>query len=101
MRFLVEAFTVGGGLPDFLGCSCYGSVFLAPVISVLMSVVLRDAKKLRVNLAFGGSLTAAGVGTGLVDFLAVCEVLLEICLLCFFASWRSSFLAVDSTEVTK
>jgi hypothetical protein len=40
--------------------------------------------RLRVNTAFGGSLTAADVGTGLVDFLAVCEVLLEIFLLCLF-----------------
>jgi hypothetical protein len=30
---------------------------------------------------FEGSLTAAIVGTGLIDFLAVCEVLLAICLL--------------------
>jgi hypothetical protein len=32
-----------------------------------MSVVLRGTKKLLVNTAFGGSLTAADVGTGLVD----------------------------------
>jgi hypothetical protein len=36
-----------------------------------MSVVLRGAKKLRVKAAFVGSLTAADVGTGLVDYLAV------------------------------
>jgi hypothetical protein len=30
-----------------------------------------------VNTAFGGSLTAADVGTGLVDFLVVCEELLR------------------------
>jgi hypothetical protein len=49
-------------------------VFSAPVVSVSMSIVLRGAKKLRVNTAFGGSLTAADVGTDLVDFLAVCVV---------------------------
>jgi hypothetical protein len=43
-----------------------------------MSVVLRGLKKLRVNTAIGGILSAADVGTGLVDFLAVYEVLLEI-----------------------
>jgi hypothetical protein len=46
----------------------------APVDSLFMSVVLRGAKKLRVNTAFGGSLIAAVVGTGLVHILALCEV---------------------------
>jgi hypothetical protein len=41
-------------------------------------MVLRGAKKLRVNDAFGGIFTAANFGTGLVDFLAVCKVLLDI-----------------------
>jgi hypothetical protein len=41
-----------------------------------MSVVQGRGKKLRVDTAFGGILTAAGVWTGLVDFLAVSEVLL-------------------------
>jgi hypothetical protein len=45
------------------------------VLSVSMSVVLRSVKKVQVNTAFRGSLTAADVGTDLVDFLAVCEVL--------------------------
>jgi hypothetical protein len=53
-----------------------------------MSVVLRGAKKLRVNTDFGGSIATADVGTGLVDFLAVCEELLEICLLHLFTSWK-------------
>jgi hypothetical protein len=53
---------------------------------VCMSVVLRGAKKLRVNTAFGGILTAAGTGTGLVDFCAVCEISLEICFLHLFTS---------------
>jgi hypothetical protein len=44
-------------------------------------------------------LTAADVGTGLVDFLAVCEVLLQICLLHLFTSWKLSTWAIDSTEV--
>jgi hypothetical protein len=35
-------------------------------------------------------LTAADVGTGLVEFLAVCEVLLEICHSRLFISWKSS-----------
>jgi hypothetical protein len=79
MRFVVEVFTIGGGLPDILGVPCSGSV-------LCMSVVLRGAKELRVNTAFGGCLTAADVGTGLVDFLALCEVLLETCLLRLFTS---------------
>jgi hypothetical protein len=54
---------------------------LVPVVSVSMSVVVRGVKKLRVNTAFGGTLTPADVGTDLTDFLVVCEVLLEICLL--------------------
>jgi hypothetical protein len=74
----------------------------APVVCFLrmsMPVVLRDAKKLRVNTAVGGSLTAVDVGTGLVEFLAVCEVLLEICPLRLFISWKSSSWTADSTEV--
>lgn len=38
-----------------------------------MSVFLRGVKKLQVNTAFGGSLTAADVGTSLADFLALCD----------------------------
>jgi hypothetical protein len=41
-----------------------------------MSVVQGRAKKVRVNTAFGGILTTAGVRTDLVDSLAVSEVLL-------------------------
>jgi hypothetical protein len=78
MRFVVDVITIGSSVPDYLGACCCGS---APVVSVSMSVVLRGAQKLRVNAAFGGSLTAADVGTGLVDFLAVCEVSLELCFL--------------------
>jgi hypothetical protein len=74
---VVEVITIGGGLPDFLGASCSGSVFSAPVVSVSMLLVLRDAKKLLVITAFVGSLTAADFGTDIVDFLAVCEVSLE------------------------
>jgi hypothetical protein len=59
IRFVVDVITIGGGLPCFLGASCSGGVFSAPVNSVSIPVVL---KKLRVNIAFGGSLTAAGVG---------------------------------------
>jgi hypothetical protein len=67
MRFVVEVIIIDGGLPDFLGASCSGSVYSAPAVSVSMSVVLRDAKKLRLITAFGGSLTAAVVS--LLDFL--------------------------------
>jgi hypothetical protein len=73
MRFVVKAIIIGGVLPGFLGASCSGSAFFAPADSVSVSVVLRGAKKLRVNTTFRGSLTTAVVGTGLVDFLAVCE----------------------------
>jgi hypothetical protein len=84
MRLVVEvtSIIIGDGLPGFLGAACLGSVFSASIVSMSMSVVLRGAKTLRVNTAFGGSLTAADVGTGLVDFFAVCEVLLlEMCFL--------------------
>jgi hypothetical protein len=72
-----EVISILGGLPGFLGASYSDTVFSAPVVSISM-LVLRDGKKLRVNTDFGDSLTAADFGTGLVDFLAVCEVLLEI-----------------------
>jgi hypothetical protein len=99
MRFVVDVITIGGHLPDFLGASCSRSAFCAPVDSVSMSAVLRGAKTLRVNTTFGGGLTAADVGTGLVDFLAVYEVSLETCLLRLFISWKSSPGVVDSNEV--
>jgi hypothetical protein len=38
---------------------------------------------LRVDTAFGGSLTFADAGKVLVDFLADCEVSLELCILRF------------------
>jgi hypothetical protein len=44
-------------------------------------------------------LTAADVRIGLVDFLAVCEVLLDILHLRHFTCWKSSSWAIDSTEV--
>jgi hypothetical protein len=89
-RFPVEVIIIGGGQPDFLGASCSGSAFSAPGVSASMSVILRDAKKLRIKAAFGGSLAAADDGTGLVDYLAVCEVSLEICLFRLFTSRKSS-----------
>jgi hypothetical protein len=94
MRFVAKIIIIGAGLPGFLGASFSGSVFSVPVLSVSMSVVLRSAKKVQVNTAFGGSLTAADVGTDLVDFLAVCEVLLEIYLLHLITSWKSSSWAI-------
>jgi hypothetical protein len=63
MWFVVEVITVGGGLLCFLGASCSGSAFCASVIPVSLSIVLRGAKNLRVNTAFGSSLTAADVWT--------------------------------------
>jgi hypothetical protein len=74
-------------------------MFCLPVVSASMSVVLRGAKKLRVHTAFGGSLTAADVGTVLVDFLADCEVPLELCLLHFFTFWKSLSWTICSDEI--
>jgi hypothetical protein len=87
MRSVVQVVIVGGALPGFLGASCSDRVFCAPVVCVSMSVVLRGAKKLRVHTAFGVSLTTVDVGTGLIDFLDVCELSLEICLFRVFTSW--------------
>jgi hypothetical protein len=99
MMFVVKVITIGGGLPIFLGASCPGSAFSAPVVCVPMSVVLKGVEKLPVNAPFGGSLTAANVGTGLVEFFAVCEISLKVCLLHLFISRKSSSWAVDSAEV--
>jgi hypothetical protein len=74
MRFVVEVILPVGGLPGFLGPSCTGGALSASVVSVCVSAVLRGEKKLQFNIAFGCSLTAADVGTGLVDLLAVYEV---------------------------
>jgi hypothetical protein len=73
-------------------------VFSASVASVSMSLVLRGAKKLRVIIVLVCSLPAADFGAYIVDFLAVCEVSLEICLLRFYTSWKSSSLTADSNE---
>jgi hypothetical protein len=40
----------------------------------MIRLVIRGVKNFRVNTAFKDTLTAADVGTLLVDFLAVCEV---------------------------
>jgi hypothetical protein len=96
---VVEVITIGDGLSDFLGASCSDRVFHAPAVSVSMAVILRGAKKLRVYTAFEGSMKAANIGTVLVEFLADCEVLSELCLLRFFTSRKSSSWAVDSDEV--
>jgi hypothetical protein len=98
MSFVVEFVIIGGGLPCFLGAFCSGSVFSAPIAFVSKSV-LRSAKKLLVDTAFGGSLTAADVVTGLFDFLAIYSLLLDICLLRVFISWKSSSWAVHSNDV--
>jgi hypothetical protein len=78
MRFVVEAIYIGGGLPELLGASCSGSALSAPVVSVSMSIVLRSAKKSQVDIALGDNLTTADVGTSLADFLAVCEIPLDM-----------------------
>jgi hypothetical protein len=71
MRFVVEVIIIGGGQPAFLEDSYSDNVLFASVVSVSMSLVLRCAKNLRVDTAFGGVLTAADAGTCVVDFLAV------------------------------
>jgi hypothetical protein len=80
---VVDVNTIGGGLPDFLGVSCSGRVFSVPVVSMSMTLVLRDAKKLQDDTAFGVCLTVVEIGTDLVDFMVVSEVSLEIRLLRF------------------
>jgi hypothetical protein len=57
-------------------------------VSVSMPVVLRGAKKLRVDAAFGGNMKAADIGTVLVEFLADCEVSSELRHLRFFTSLK-------------
>jgi hypothetical protein len=74
-------------------------VFSAPAVSVSTPGVLRGAKNLRVDTAFGGSLKAMDIGTVLVEFLADCEVSSELRLLHYFTSRKSSSWAVDSCEV--
>jgi hypothetical protein len=81
MSFVVEVITIGGGLSDFFGAPFSGRAFSAPVVSVSKLLVLRGAQNLRVIAALVGSLPAADFGTDIVEFLAVCEVSLEICLL--------------------
>jgi hypothetical protein len=99
MSFVLEVVTIGGGLPVFLGASFSGRVLSVSVGSVSMSLVLRGAKNLRVITVLVGSLSAADFGTDVINFLAVCEVSLEICLLRLFTSWKSSSWAADSNEV--
>jgi hypothetical protein len=98
MRFVAEVIAIGGGLPGFLGASCSGSAFSAPVVCMSMSVVLRGAKKLWANTTFWCSLTAVDAGTVLIYFLAICTVLLEICLLRLFTSWKLAW-AIVSYEI--
>jgi hypothetical protein len=95
MNFMVQVITIGDGLRDFLGASFSGR-FSVSVDSVSMSLVLRCAKKLRVNTVLVGSLLAADFGADVIDFLSVREVSLEICLLRLFRSWKTSSWAADS-----
>jgi hypothetical protein len=59
MKCLVEDITIVGGVPGFMGASCSGIVFSAPLVSVSMLVARRGAKKLA---SFGGSLKAVVLG---------------------------------------
>jgi hypothetical protein len=99
MRFEAEVIVIDGCLPDFLGASCSDRVFYASIVSMSMLVFLRGAKNLRINTSFGGSLTAVDVGTDLVHSLAVCDVSLELCFLCFYNSRKSLSCAIGSNEV--
>jgi hypothetical protein len=67
MRFMVEVISICGGLSDFLGAFSSERTFSASAVSVSVSVVLRGAKHLQTDCTFGGTLTAADVGIGLVD----------------------------------
>jgi hypothetical protein len=91
IRVVVEVITIGGGLPGFLGASCSSSLRV-------YSLILRGAKKIRINTVFRGNLKTGDAGTGLFDYLALCEVFLEVCLLRLLASWKSSSWAVDYTD---
>jgi hypothetical protein len=88
MRLMVEVIIIGGRLPGFLGAFCSGSIFYMPGVSMSKPVLI-GAKKLQINTTFGGNLTAADVGTSLVDFLAVCDVLLRY-VSCFSSLLRNS-----------
>jgi hypothetical protein len=67
MRFMAEVI-IDGSLCNYLGAFCFSSVISAPVVSLSMSVVQRGANTLQINTDFGGSFTAADVGTHLVNF---------------------------------
>jgi hypothetical protein len=66
---MVKVIKIGSGLPHFLGASCSGCAFPAPVIFLLLA--LRSVKKLQIIIAFVRSLTAAGFRTDIVEFLTV------------------------------
>jgi hypothetical protein len=74
MNIVIEVITIGSCLPDFLGASCSGSAFSAPVVSRSILLVLRGEKNLQVITAFVGSLKVEDFGTDRVDLLVVCEV---------------------------
>jgi hypothetical protein len=99
INFVVEVITIGDGLPDFLGTSCSGRVFSVPAVSMVMSLVLTGAKKLRVGPAFGVCLTDVDIGTDLLDYMFVSEISLEIHVMRLFTFWKSSLWTVDSNEV--
>jgi hypothetical protein len=78
MSFVVVVIFIVVGLPAFMGASYTCNVLSALVVSVSMSLVRRGAKKLRVQHWFWWQLNRCRCWlTGLVDFLVVCEVLLE------------------------
>jgi hypothetical protein len=83
---VVKVIAIGGGLPDFLGASCSGSVFSASAVFVRKSY----------ELVF---LEDGDAGTSFVEFLDVSEVPIEIYLLRRFISRKSSSWTVESTEI--
>lgn len=95
---MVETIIIGGVLPDFPR-DCYSDMFTAPTVSVFISVAVSAAKKLRVYIVFGSSLTVADVEKGLTDLLSFCKVSLQtLCPLHLFVSWKLS-LTIDSSDV--
>jgi hypothetical protein len=64
---VVEVIAIGGGLHVLLEANFSGNVFSVPVITMSMSVVLRDVIKLQVTTVFGGSFIAIDVWTEVVN----------------------------------
>jgi hypothetical protein len=69
--------TTGGGLYELFGVSCFCITFCCSVFRVHISSFGRR-EILRSNVDFGGSSTAAGAGTSLVEYLADSYALLDV-----------------------